>query len=139
MKEKSTILPTFLNKKVILFTLLGILAFWLGWVLESVPFETFLGHLLATFKNARPVIFVGLFILFVGQLLLGLFWKPARKWGVLVFYFISGLIIAIVGHVVDYVTQTDDVGEGMGNVIGISYGDYGLTLSDDDYYEFRRK
>ena len=81
----------------------------------------------------RLVIFTILAFLFVGQLILGFCWKPAQKWGLLVFYLVSGAIIAIVGQVVDYLTRADAAATAVD--IGTPYGDYGISGSGYDQEE----
>ena len=95
---------------------------------------TIFARILTTFRNARSVIFVTLAFLIVGQAILGLMWKPAQKWGLLVFYMLLGAIIAVVGQVVDYVTR-QDVARHATEAVGISFGDYGLSDSLHDHAE----
>ena len=110
--------------------ILFLIPFILGFCLPDIVCD----RILMIFRHARSIIFITLMFLILGQAILGFIWKPAQKWGLLVFYLALGAIIAIVGQVVDYVTRADIATTAV-DVIGRAYGDYGLTSSGYDQNE----
>ena len=67
----------------------------------------FYSRLWVTLRNGRSVIFLALFAFLFGQILMGLVWKRARKWGLLAFTILIITAMAIVGQVIDYTTRRD--------------------------------
>ena len=67
----------------------------------------FYSRLLVTLRNGRSLIFIALFGFLLGQILVGLVWKRARKWELLAFTILIMLVIAVVGQVIDYTTRRD--------------------------------
>ena len=104
--------------KICPFLAVGFLTFFLGYN----GFRDGGIYLLTVFRNARSLIFIILGNLFLGFILLGIFLKSARKWGLLAFLVFLAIITAVTGQVVDYVTR-QDVAVYTGDVIGRAYGD----------------
>ena len=78
------------------------------------------------FKHPRSAFFLSFITLIIVQSILALFWKPARKIGLFIFYFVAGAVIAVTGQVVDYVTRSD-IGGQIVNTHGGTFGDYGVV------------
>ena len=91
-------------------------------------------RLFTTLVEARLLIFVILGGVILVQGILMLFWKPARKLGLWLFFITLTTICAIAGQVIDYVTRYD-VPNVVADVRGRAYGDYGLSGSDYDHAE----
>lgn len=77
---------------------------------------------LITLRDIRSIIYT----ILLGLAFYSIVWKPARKVGLFVFYFVAGAVIAFTGQVVDYVTRSDarqyktDIGS-------VTFGDYGIV------------
>ncbi|MBR6411590.1 MAG: hypothetical protein IKS41_00305 [Alphaproteobacteria bacterium] len=109
--------------------ILFLIPFILGFCLPNIVCD----RILMVFRHARSIIFITLMFLILGQAILGFIWKPAQKWGLLVFYMVLGIITAITGQVLDYIAQHNTPQRAV-EVVGRSFGDYGLrdSLYDQD-------
>ena len=123
-----------LKKRKIWFSIGCVIVFLLPFILYFCLPEIVWTRILTIFRGARSGIFFTVLFLIFGQAIVGFIWKPAQKWGLLVFYMLLGAIIAVVGQVVDYVTR-QDVAHYANDAIGSSYGDYGLSDSLHDHAE----
>ena len=79
------------------------------------------------FKASRSMIYKSLLGLALIQGGLALFWKPARKIGLFVFYFVAAAVTAVFDQIVDYITRSD-MGQRYENAKGASFGDYGIVF-----------